>query len=196
MGYKVISAEVSTKELLEKTVLELMAEKGENFTVRDICKRAGVSIGTFYTYYKNKDAAVLMRLRIMDDHLLTVYETCPDSSYAVRLKSFLDSYIESSILYGYVATREQYRSVLMAEMPLKESEQRPLYKLTKSLIKDGQSAGEFTAAHTSDFLTNATIAFIRGLVYNWCHQGGTYELLEPAKEATSLWIDGLKRHDG
>ena len=49
-----------TKERLHDTALELMDKYGlENITIQDICNAAGVSVGTFYNYYKTKDELLL-----------------------------------------------------------------------------------------------------------------------------------------
>ena len=48
-----------TKELVYKAALELMEEKGyRGATIRDICKRANVSVGTFYCYFNTKSDVI------------------------------------------------------------------------------------------------------------------------------------------
>ena len=42
-------------KILEATV-QLLKEKGvENVTVRNVCAKAGIAVGTFYYYFQNKD---------------------------------------------------------------------------------------------------------------------------------------------
>ena len=44
-----------TRKLVLETALELMKERGYyGTTIRDICAAAGVSVGTFYTYFPSK----------------------------------------------------------------------------------------------------------------------------------------------
>lgn len=49
MAYKVISTQMSTKELLDQSAAELMAERGEKFSVRDVCQR-GRGVGRDILY--------------------------------------------------------------------------------------------------------------------------------------------------
>lgn len=192
MGYKVISTEMSTKELLDNAALKLMTEKGENFTVRDICRLAGVSVGTFYTYYKSKDEVSLERLQYMDQYLLDSYAEISGESCRERLENFLSSYIFFSARRGLTFSREVYRSILMTTVSPDSCKNRTLYKIIRELILEGQRKGEFTSDLSADALSDSAIALIRGLAVNWCHQGGSYTLTERAKDSFLIWLNGLQ----
>jgi AcrR family transcriptional regulator len=47
-----------TRRLLLDTALEVLSEHGEGFSVADIAARAGVSHGTFYNYFGDRDELV------------------------------------------------------------------------------------------------------------------------------------------
>lgn len=47
-----------TRRLLLDTALVVLAERGEGFSVADIAARAGVSHGTFYNYFADRDELV------------------------------------------------------------------------------------------------------------------------------------------
>ena len=47
-----------TRQLLLDTALDVLAEQGEAFTVADLAGRAGVSHGTFYNYFSDRDELV------------------------------------------------------------------------------------------------------------------------------------------
>lgn len=192
MGYKVISTEMSTKELLDNAAVKLMAEKGENFTVRDICRLAGVSVGTFYTYYKSKDEISLERLQYMDQYLLDSYAEITGESCRDRLENFLSSYIFFSARRGLTFSREVYRSILMTTVSPDNCRNRVLYKIIYELIQEGQQKGEFTSSLSADTLSDSTVALIRGLAVNWCHQGGSYALTERVKDTFHVWLNGLQ----
>ena len=192
MGYKVISTKMSTKELLDNAAVKLMAEKGEHFTIRDICCLAGVSVGTFYTYYKSKDEIALERLQYMDQYLLDAYAGIKGDTCRERLENFLSSYVFFSARRGLTFSREVYRSILMTTVPPDSCRTRALYKIIHELIQQGQKKGEFTTTLSADSLSDSTVALIRGLAVNWCHQGGSYELTECAKNSFRVWLNGLQ----
>jgi len=47
-----------TRQLLLDMALEVLAEQGEGFSVTDLANRAGVSHGTFYNYFSDRDELV------------------------------------------------------------------------------------------------------------------------------------------
>lgn len=47
-----------TRQLLLDTALEVLAEQGEGFTMADLASRAGVSHGTFYNYFSDRDQLI------------------------------------------------------------------------------------------------------------------------------------------
>ena len=65
-----------TKERLHDTALALMDKYGlENLTIQDICNAAGVSIGTFYHYYRTKDELMLRGVFRVDQWTKQLEET-------------------------------------------------------------------------------------------------------------------------
>ena len=48
--------ELNSKEKIIDTTVSIIKKKGADaVTVRDVCKEAGLSIGTFYHYFRDKD---------------------------------------------------------------------------------------------------------------------------------------------
>lgn len=192
MAYKVISTQISTKELLDQSAAELMAERGEKFSVRDVCQRAGVSVGTFYTYYKSKDEICLERVRYMDQYLVELAAERLTGSPADKLAGFLVAYLERSIARGMTFSREVYKSILLSETTPEQARQRHFYRLVRGLLEEGQEQGDFAREYSAEELADMTVAFARGLASDWCHRGGQFDLAEFGKRACSIWVRGLK----
>lgn len=64
---------VETRQRIEKAAFQLFAEKGIHGTnTKTISEKAGVSVGSFYAYFKNKQQLLL---EILEDFLNRVYLT-------------------------------------------------------------------------------------------------------------------------
>lgn len=62
-------------EKIISTALKLFCEKGYyNTTTNEIAKEAGISIGSLYSYYKDKDTIFLEILNKYNENFLTVFE--------------------------------------------------------------------------------------------------------------------------
>lgn len=68
---------IDTKERITKAAMKLFAEKGiHGTTSKEIAKKAGVSIGSFYSYFKNKKKLLLEMLEdYVEDHYEAIWLT-------------------------------------------------------------------------------------------------------------------------
>ena len=72
----------SAKALVEAVVIaagELLIDSGLAFTTNDVAKRAGVSIGSLYQYFPNKEAVLAEATRRINDSLRVQMEVIAES---------------------------------------------------------------------------------------------------------------------
>ena len=56
----------NTKQTLIDTTIALIRKYGaDSITVRNVCEEAGLSIGTFYHHFQNKDVIITFRTRMI-----------------------------------------------------------------------------------------------------------------------------------
>lgn len=137
-----------TRRRIREAASELYADRGlAEISARAIAEKAGVSVGTLYSYFGNL-AELMQSLwrqpvrRLLEDlHAVAERETDP----CVRLRALLESYVN-------FAQRERavYRGAFMFVRP--EAHKKPpavpveeadIPKLLIAAIRDGQAAGEF-----------------------------------------------------
>lgn len=142
-----------TRQLLLDAAMQVVAEAGEGFSLRAVTSAAGVSHGTFYNYFRDRED-------LMDAVVLHTAET-----FAARLQTEVDTpdqavrFAESSAraLRASAASPGTMRAVLRLE-----SVQRdllisgPLSYLHANLV-DGHRAGRFTSE-----IDDATIDVVLG----------------------------------
>nr|WP_307906030.1 TetR/AcrR family transcriptional regulator [Clostridium botulinum] len=62
---------MNTKKKLYDISTELMKTKGyDNVTIQEICKKAGVSVGSFYHYFESKNDIFIELYKIADDFFM------------------------------------------------------------------------------------------------------------------------------
>jgi len=149
-----------TKRSIFLIVADIMKAKNiEDIKIRDICERAGISVGTFYNYFPSKEAAILYSAREMDDLLSQVKM---DGTPRENVKKFIKSYYNIAgegieVLKQVMACRLKYYDEHYY------NENRPMFRMLHDQIE--VLAGE---GQDSKKLTWHILFFCQGCQYNLC----------------------------
>ncbi|MDD5934600.1 MAG: TetR/AcrR family transcriptional regulator [Clostridiales bacterium] len=106
---KVQKRTIESREKLLKAAFELFAEKGYYYTnTKEIVKRAGISIGNFYNYFKDKaDIYVTLATQYVENSLANVVKLMEDIAPLNKEEAyvFLSEYLHSQLLRVYDTNR-------------------------------------------------------------------------------------------
>lgn len=106
---KVQKRTIESREKLLKAAFELFAEKGYYYTnTKEIVKRAGISIGNFYNYFKDKaDIYVTLATEYVENSLANVTKLMEDIDSLSKEEAyvFLSEYLHSQLLRVYDTNR-------------------------------------------------------------------------------------------
>ena len=177
-----------TKELVYKAALELMEEKGyRGATIRDICKRASVSVGTFYSYFGAK-SDVIREIYLSGDNffLETVAPQLEGKSCLEQLRLFVRGYAHVNLDTGldivkvlFNADNEWFRQT------------RPMQSVLDGIIRRGQSSGALRADWEPVRIMDYFFDLLRGICYNWCVYDGGFDLEARMLGSLDFIINGL-----
>ncbi|KNZ40221.1 TetR/AcrR family transcriptional regulator [Acetobacterium bakii] len=177
---------VKNKQLLKRkaivdAVLKLMEEyEFDNLTVRMICDTAGISVGTFYHYFSEKNALISEILGQID---LYLEEQAVDKlTHDDELENLLEfgrlsiSQINST---GYVMAG------LISSVPLpytpegiEQEFERTFFSIPLEIITRGQEKGQFITDISAKQITEIFVIFLRGFAFDWSRRNGSYSLEE------------------
>lgn len=177
-----------TKELVYKAALELMEEKGyRGATIRDICRRANVSVGTFYSYFNTK-SDVIKEIYLSGDKffLESVTPELEGRSCFEQLRLFVRYYAQINIETGLDIVKVLFN-------PDNESfrQTRPMQSVLETIIRRGQSSGELRTTPEPEQLVDYFFDLLRGICYNWCVYDGSFDLEERMADSLKLIYNGL-----
>jgi AcrR family transcriptional regulator len=179
-----------TKELVYKAALELMEEKGyRGATIRDICKRANVSVGTFYCYFNTK-SDVIREIYLSGDKffLEAVAPALEGKSCPEQLRSFVGHYARLNIETGLDIVKVLYN-------PDNEwfCQTRPMQSVLERIIRRGQESGELRLNWEPSQLVEYFFDLLRGICYNWCVCDGRFDLEERMAALLDLFLLGIQK---
>ena len=162
-----------TRKLVLEAAMELMKEHGYyGTTIRDICAAAGVSVGTFYTYFPSKQD-VFSDIFGAADKLFT-------ETVAGELKG--DTVCEKIVDYFNYYAQLNLDSSIEVMKVIYNSENtwfvnpRPMHYVLIDLLAEGQENGELVSDIEPQDMMFFLYTLARGCCYNWCIRDGNYDL--------------------
>lgn len=189
---------IKTKKKLFKCATELFKKKGYyNVTVDEIVFTARVSKGTFYYYFKSKDQIIIEELKKYDNNYISFYNdlvkygTVSEKiiSFVENMYDFTVNKIGFDLLYVVYKTQLSHKS----KKPFVIDIERPFYKYINRLIKEGQKANEFTDYISTEEITRMIMCNIMGVFYNWCLNGGDFDIITEGTFFFSQIIKSIRK---
>ena len=172
-----------TREHLLDTSLEMMQKNGyQSVTVRDICAKADVSVGTFYSYYPSKTDLFLDIYKRADDFFAdTVAVKVRGCNAKERIVDFFGYYAQLNVDTGV-----DLLSVLFNPEKSWFAQKRPMHKVLADIVSAGLARKELVSGMSEAQIADYLFTIARGCCYNWCINGGKTDLVAQTKHYISL----------
>lgn len=172
----------STKTRIVKAAWNLFYKKGyEGTTVEDIIAASKTSKGSFYHYFKGKEALLNSLSYLFDEKYEELSTTIDPSLSAYDKLLFLNHelfyMIETSVDITLLAFL--YSSQLTTKDKKSLSDGKRFYfKWVTEIIAEGLQNGEFKNTSTADELMQIYAMYERALLYDWSLFKGKFSLSE------------------
>lgn len=172
-----------TKQRLFDVAFQMLSSKPfEEIKIRDIVEAAGVSIGTFYLYYKTKLDVFYETYVIADSYFdttvranLSKVKTTPE-----KIRKYFKAYAEySSDITSLALTKVLYNS---ENKKFNRDTENGMHSLLLEIVTDGIKNGEIKSKDNAKDISKFLLIAARGQVYDWCTMDGSYSL-EKAMDA-------------
>ena len=188
-------AQETRKKLLEAGK-KILTEKGMSDTcVEEITEAAGVSKGTFYTYFRRKEELVFELSRNRFDELLQKARETP-GSFPDRLKEYLTGF---SGLIEEGGARLAQDWVKRVVSPAGKGQYTDRGKLAadiaalEDLFSFGVRAGLLDKRVPAKELARTLADLLYGEMLCWSMSDGTYSLKERTQEFCAAYLKGMLR---
>lgn len=168
-----------TRTRIYETAVELMQEHGfEKITVEEICKEAGVAVGSFYYHFQSKND-ILTEIFHRADEFFVAHRTeiLEGKDAPAQITGFFRQYAAYTASTDIEFTKHLYNTNNKYFL----TTDREMYQLLHSLIENGQKQNTITDVMNADEIVNYLFIAARGLVFDWCLHDGEYSLEEAAK---------------
>lgn len=177
------------KEQMMDTSIELFGKKGfQATTIQDIVEANGVTKGTFYYYFKNKEDVLVQIHETFIDHLLAGQEKIFNDDGMTnheKLYGIVELLIRNIRLNGHSALVffQEMRHLNKDKTALILPKRQRFQERIQQVLEDGMRAGEFKKVLRGDILSYAVLG-IANWSYFWYEPDG--EVKE--EELTDLYM--------
>ena len=185
----------STKARIVKSAWNLFYKNGyEQTTVEEIIAASKTSKGTFYHYFKGKEALLNSLSYLFDEKYEDLKKELDPDLPAVEKLKFLNQelflLIENTVSVELLCKLFATQLTTSGEKHLLNTN-RTYYKLLRQITIEGKEKGVFKDSLSVNDITRAYAMLERGLMYEWCISGGTYSLCQHAQMMMPLFLEGL-----
>lgn len=187
------------KAKILKVAREIFARKPlKDVKMQDIARKAGLSVGGVYWYFKSKDEIVgALLLQNAEANIAALKALSEMDAPAIsRLQAFFEQVIASSEdLAELYLTGAKYQSMTSPDPETRTAMERVgagFHTGLEAIIKQGIARGEFIQVNTQDAAT-ALIGAYEGLILLWVMSPQTMRLKESAQVTAQLLLAGLSR---
>ncbi len=146
-------------------------------TLEEISRKAGVSKGLFYHYFKSKSDLVIETYKIIDsDFDKELMDLDVKTSHMERLLFTVNFMARRANQAGMDYTKQIYKGQLDAVTGLWTSKTRPFFKTIHDSIVALQEQGVIDTEIRVEEYAHYMMAIARGVLYDWCLNKGEYDV--------------------
>jgi TetR/AcrR family transcriptional regulator, fatty acid metabolism regulator protein len=167
-----------TKQRIFDVASELIIIKGlDNVTLEEISRKAGVSKGLFYHYFKSKSDLIVETYKIIDtDFDKELMDLDVKTSQMDRVLFTVNFMARRANEAGMDYTKQIYKGQLDTVPGLWTSKTRPFFKTMHDSIAALQEQGILDTKIRADEYAHFMMAIARGVLYDWCLNNGEYDV--------------------
>ncbi|MGN0142471.1 MAG: TetR/AcrR family transcriptional regulator [Roseburia sp.] len=172
---------------------ELFRKKGYRETeAADIIARAKVTEEEFYRYFSGKDDLEHTLGELFDEKyaqlMVSMNPRFSQFEKLVFLNRELFLLVEDQVPFELI-------SHIYVDKPTEQQKlldkNRFYYKLIRQIISEGQETGEFKKEQTAESIADTYASLERGIIYDWCVQGGKESLMMKGQMIIPIFLEHL-----
>jgi AcrR family transcriptional regulator len=170
----------------------LMLKQGyEETTIRQICREAGIAIGTFYTYFSTKSDLLKSLYEVSDSYFTPMHSIDFSERTATSLyEEFIEKYIKLVLDSGLDKLK------LLSNVHNKFSlQKREPYNVLLKIVEHGKKKREFRDDYTSADMLDFIFYALHGITKMYCVTDGAFDIASKMRLSSKLALDSIRNKD-
>lgn len=184
----------NTKKRIVAHYLDIIRERpASEVKISELCKRANISVGTYYYYYKDKDSVIRDIYYHIDERFIEIYKTLRADSHVGRILEYI-TYTgkEAQNYYGLRAATTIYQLQMKIEGSFFLDITRPFSQNLCKLLNGAIAAGELRPGLDIRATTLDLLCIFRGIIYSWCLLKGEFDVENMIHTTVAAYMNHLR----
>ena len=182
------------QKLLDKATDYIVSGDFSDIKVEDITKACGCAKGTFYVYFKNKEAICCEICRNLFSRIVLRLEQMKDKSFLTRLEHYFVSFMVEVERYGINVCREWVRIVIDPKGN-KNGWDNTKWQFDTDMLRDILTKAvknkELKQNTPIDLLTHTIICELYVMMTCWCMSDGVFEPKDWTKKFFKIQVQPM-----
>ena len=186
----------NTKQTLIDTTIALIRKYGaDSITVRNVCEEAGLSIGTFYHHFQNKDDLLMYFVR--ETSFDSFELKTPLSDIAGRVfelyMHLIDRYLElgEEFMKSFYTTGNKALSAYMGQENGRFAEGTVMARCERELL-DAQRHGYLKKEADAHLMSMDICTIVKGCVFEWALNDGQMDIADALHRIISSYLNNMR----
>jgi TetR/AcrR family transcriptional regulator, fatty acid metabolism regulator protein len=169
---------METKERIFEVASQLILKKGfDKATLEEISKKAGISKGLFYHYFRSKTDLIIESYSLIDSEFeQELKDLDADTTPLEKILLTVNTMARHAKQRGLDAVRQIYKGQLDAATASFISKKRPFYGTIRDAVVALQGQGVMSSEIPPDEYADCLMSCARGVLYDWCLHKGRYDI--------------------
>lgn len=163
-----------TRKRIYEAAIAKFTEKGlDQTSIQEICSDAGVSIGSFYNHFDNKEGIIYETFKIADTNFEQFKEKAEEGKDTREIiLEYMDYYIDFVQTNDFRFVKKLYNTSNHHFV----QDKRPMQEVLKQILRERRLRLNEQYVRNSDELVDMLFMTARGVIFHWCLKEGSFDL--------------------
>lgn len=167
-----------TEQAILNAAAELSRESSfDKVSIRDICRRAGITTGAFYHHFPSKEALLVKGFSSLDAYMESRMAGHEEDPPLERLYLLLSGYAGFFQEQGYELVSRYYQHRLTTPSFASMAPTRFTLRAMLECIREIEALGMLIPGQSPEWVADFLFRHFRGVVIDWVLHQGSYPLL-------------------
>ena len=185
----------SKQKLIDTTVALIKKYGADSITVRNVCEEAGLSIGTFYHHFQNKDDLLMHFVRETSFESFQLETPLSDTAGRVceLYMHLIDRYLAlgEEFMKSFYTTGNKALSAYMGQSDGCFAEGTVMARCERELLEAKQQ-GYLKKEADAHMLSIDICTIVKGCVFEWALDDGQMNIAEALQRIISAYLNSMR----